>query len=94
MAINSYSAGQNVELRAEIRDPATRTLIDPPSVTCVVKPPTGANQTLTTTKESLGVYTANVTPNVEGVWTYKFTGTGVNPATDEKKFYCRASEVS
>ena len=53
---------------------------DPTTVTLTVTDPTGVVTTPSTTHVSTGTYTANVPCTADGIWTYKWVGTGT--ATD------------
>ena len=64
-------------------DQHIRTLTDPTTVTCLVKLRYVIGATATTytypatvTKDSTGIYHVDVTPTTEGIWDYRWVGTG------------------
>jgi len=49
---------------------------DPTTVTLTITDPTGTQTTPANSKVSTGVYTADVATTLDGIWLYKWTGTG------------------
>lgn len=87
---DEYLPGQVVTLTATIRNRAG-TLVDPDTVTCKVKNPAGTISTYTPTKDSVGVYSYNLTVNASGEWLYRFEGTGAATTSAETAFFVRDS---
>jgi gp6-like head-tail connector protein len=76
---------------------------DPTSVTLTVTDPTGAVTTPAVTKTGTGVYTATISCTTDGIWVYKWDGTGaasdiqegswtVGPSTLSQR-YCTVEEL-
>lgn len=65
--------------------------VDPGTVTCNVKAPSGALSTVAVTKDATGQYHADVTASESGTWAYQFVGTGTNKGADEGEFEVRKS---
>ncbi len=75
MSNASYPIGTQITLQGTFKDIAGN-LIDPTTVTCVVRTPDREEVSPSVTHASLGVYTANFTPSIIGGHSYKFQGTG------------------
>lgn len=72
----SYTIGNTVRLSVEFRDSAG-TLVDPTEVTCRVRSQrAAAAKALTVTRDAVGRYHADVTPDDHGTWAYRFKSTG------------------
>lgn len=71
--------GQTVTLQATFRD-AAGALVDP-VVTLTVEDPNGAVTTPATTNPSVGVFQADVTLDVAGYWSYRFSGVASGATT-------------
>lgn len=85
VSISAYTLGDQVRLSVVFTDdngPA-----DPTSVLCKVKDPEGAETTPSVARTDVGLYYADVTPDSEGRWKYRFEGTGVLVAADESEFF-------
>lgn len=72
--------------------------IDPTTVTLVMKPPTGANQTYTyaaaeLTKDSIGVYHREFSIDTAGTYRYRWTSAGVGQGSEEAWFQVRPRKV-
>lgn len=93
MADDEYDVGDVAQLTGTFRDVANA-LVDPTTTACVVKKPDGTSVSLTTTRASLGVYTAALTIDQTGVYWYRFTGTGAVAASGEKSLRVRARQVA
>lgn len=88
-----YYEGQTIEVRCLISDPDTGVAIDPTTVICTVKSPRGALTSPSVQKRVPGSYAASVLCSEDGVWSYRFEGTGTRIAVDEGRFFVRNSSV-
>ncbi len=84
-----YRLGQRVRLSVTFR--VDGVLTDPTTVTLKVMDPEGNIDTYvygvsTVQKESLGVYYADIIPDEEGEWNYRYEGTGTCTAVEEDSF--------
>jgi hypothetical protein len=84
----SYDKGDIVRCHATFYD-ETDTLVDPDIVTFKVKRPGGGTFVETAERSSTGLYTAEVAPTTEGVWKYRFEGTGDAAGAAEGSFYVK-----
>ena len=89
---NTYLSGSSVRMytKTGFKDSAG-TLTDPTTVSLIYRAPDGTETTITyagggVTKDSTGVYHADVTCSVVGDWYYRFVGTGAAVAVDEEHF--------
>lgn len=91
--MNSYHYGQGVRLRAEFRDPETRTLESPSTLpVCAVTKPDGSTLTPVVTEVSEGIFTARVVPTQaeQGVWVAAYSdpdGPGLDEASSERTYF-------
>ena len=92
MAINEYLPGQKVRISASFTNSAG-TEADPSDVILTVKAPTGVTSTPTVSRDSTGIYHADVTLNSAGQWHYRWTGSGVIVAAGETFLIVNESEV-
>ena len=95
MAVNTYDKGDTIRLKAEFKVSSVYT--DPTAVTLKVKNAAGVISTYTyalaeITKLSTGIYYKDISINDDGIWFYKFEGTGTVAAASEHKFEVRRSE--
>lgn len=92
---NAYDIGDLVEVSAAFAD-VDGAATDPTSVVCKVCDPLGVITTLSASHDSTGAYSAEVdlTDAYPGEWTYRFAGTGVCQAAEEKSFYVRTSKFA
>ena len=84
--MGSYFVGTAVVLTATFTTP-TKSPVDPTTVRLRVKDPTGVETDYTSpTYVSVGIYTQQITPNLTGIWSYRWEGTGAVVASSESKF--------
>ena len=79
-----YEIDTTIMLSGTFANSLTGQLLDPSDVTLFIQAPGQAEQTIplsALTHPSTGVYTYTLTPNISGVWKYKFQGTGNAVAT-------------
>jgi len=86
--MTDYAKGTQITLTATFSD-LEDVLTDPTTVECVVSLPTKETVSLSATRASLGVYTAEYTPEIKGGHMYKFRGTGVCPVAAYASFNVR-----
>ena len=92
--MNLYIVGQVVQLRARLSDPATgdpddpatQTAVDDPTEVITVYKPDGTNSAPALTHVSTGVYTALITVDQAGYWTYGSNSTGAAAGADKESF--------
>ena len=96
--MNSYDVGDLVRLTATFTNSAG-VVTDPTAVTCLLKLRYVIGSTATTytypaniTKDSTGVFHVDVTPTTEGIWDYRWVGTGTVQAAVEGAFNVPNSE--
>lgn len=95
--------GTAVELRVTLTDPDTNLPIDPTSIVCQIKAPSGTMKATLSgpTKESNGRYRWVVVPDEPGVWAWRVLGSGLYPAegvgpvpvAEEGRFFVKKSLV-
>lgn len=95
MSVNTYDKQDSVRLKVTFKVDSVN--IDPTTVTLRVKDSEGVTSVYTysgasVTKESTGVYYKDITVTTDGVWYYRFEGTGACQAASEHKFVVRKSE--
>ncbi len=91
-----HYVGDTIELVGEFRDPATRALVDPTTTICTVKKPDGGTFTPSTTRESLGIFTAQASAantDQEGEYVGEFKGTGANAGLDQFRYFVHPSGI-
>jgi len=86
-----YDIGDRVTLTANFTDAGTP--VEPTTVTCAVKAPSGTTTSPSVTNTS-GTYSATVDPDEQGAWYYRFTGTGTYVAAEEGTFRVRRRQVA
>lgn len=59
---------------------------DPDTVSVAVRDPSGATTAPAVTRINVGTYEATITPQITGVWKYKFTGTGAATSVNSDQF--------
>jgi len=94
-AINTYDIGDTIRLRATFTISGAAT--DPTTITLKVKNNSGTTSTYTyaggtVSKTSTGIYYKDISLTNDGVWYYRFEGTGAVAAASEGQFIVRASE--
>lgn len=94
--MNTYDIGNIVRCKGAFKDLAGAAF-DPLTVTAKIKTPLGAITTYVLgthaelIKDSTGNYRVNVPVNAQGVWAYRFEGTGANASAGENTFQVRES---
>lgn len=83
-----YDIGDVVKLAATFRDAAAQ-LADPSSVALRILKPDGTVVTPTPVRESLGLWSHDLSLDLSGWWTYRFIGSGANQASDEGRLFVR-----
>ena len=95
MAVTVYDIGKQVTVSATFRaaatPPAVGALTDPTTVVAKVRKPDGTVTALTVAHPSLGVFTATVTIDQSGAWTFRFEGTGALVSSVEQTVTVRTS---
>jgi uncharacterized protein YfaS (alpha-2-macroglobulin family) len=96
MANGLYDPGSTIRLGANFRSQGS--FADPTTVTLKVKDPTGVVTTYThpadLTKDAVGRYHRDLTPNTPGTWYYRFIATGAVAATIEESFRVRETVIA
>ena len=87
---NVYDIGDIVRVSVEFKN-LTGTLTDPTTVTLKYRDPSGVLTDWTVTageivKDGVGLYHADVSPTVAGIWAYRFVGVGTLQAAEEGTF--------
>ena len=90
--MNTYPEGSNVRFSVEFRTPPAGPLVDPTTVTFLIRrPDTGVVTTWTTipvvgtiVKDSTGKYHADFTCDFPGEWYYRWEGAGTYIGANEK----------
>lgn len=88
MATNTFRIGQVVRLSTRVQDVAGD-LAAPGSITLRIKDsdPSSAVSAVVPTNDGVGLYHYDLAVDLEGYWTYRWTTTGANAATDEREFF-------
>lgn len=86
-----YDIGDRVTLTANFTDAGSP--VQPTTVTCTVKAPSGMTTSSSVTNTS-GTYSAEVEPDEQGAWYYRFAGTGTYVAAGEGTFRVRRRRVA
>lgn len=91
--MNSYITGNLIELDASFRDLTTGLLSDPTAVTAWIKPPDGVTIDVSTNvvRNGVGEYKLPYTPLLNGLYTYRISGSGNVIAADEGTFTARTA---
>jgi hypothetical protein len=90
--LNEYNVGDLVRLTGEIAT-LGGIAVDPTTVACKVKPPSGTNIIYTYGADAFpvrveaGEYYVDVTATEAGEWWYGFFSTGTGQAAEEARFY-------
>jgi hypothetical protein len=95
MAVNTYDKGDTIRLWAYFKVSSVYT--DPTAIALKVKSAAGVTTTYTyalgtVTKSTTGIYYKDVSLTDDGIWYYRFEGTGTVAAAAEGKFEVRRSE--
>jgi hypothetical protein len=83
-----YTKGEEVRLTGTFTVGVT--LTDPGAVTLRVRDPEGTETTPATTQGGTGIYFADVTPALEGLYHYRFEGTAPAAGAAEGKLEVRS----
>jgi hypothetical protein len=89
--MNRYELGNVITISAEFTDGDTGDFVDPTTLTADVKDPLGVTTNYIVTsgqivRDELGKFSLDLEPDIRGVWTYKFIGTGANKGSKEGAF--------
>ena len=87
-----FDIGDRVRITATFTDLAGA-VADPTTVALTVKAPDGTLTSPSNSKDSTGVYHADVNPDASGTWWYRWTGTGALVAAEEGTFSVRQRQV-
>lgn len=82
---NSYIIGNQIKLSASFTNNAG-SLVNPTSVSLVIKKPDRTIETITPTNDSTGKYHFNYTPTMVGDYCYRFEATGSVVAASQNQF--------
>ena len=93
--MNTYIVGQVVFLRARLSDPSTGDPTDPTTqdpvddgtLALTVYKPDGTTETPSLSHASTGTYTASITADVEGAYTYASLSNGPAAGAGRGRFY-------
>jgi hypothetical protein len=88
----TYDIGDAVRVSVTFRNEAGA-LANPTSVTLTVRAPDETVTTVSNSTSTTGIYSGVVTPDAEGVWRYRFTGTGAVAQAQEGMFTVRRRRV-
>lgn len=91
-AINEHDIGDVVELEGKFTDVAGAPA-NPGAVALRVRKPDGSVLTPTPTSSVVGTWSATLSVDLSGWWTFRFIGTGANAAAEEGRFFVRAPIV-
>ncbi len=87
---NTYDEGAEVAIRAAFRD-ESEALVDPSLVVARVRAPDGTVTLPVVSRDSAGLYHADVVADQYGTWYYRFEGSGTFQAAGESGFGVRRS---
>jgi hypothetical protein len=95
MAVNTYDKGDSVRLKCTFTVNSVNT--DPTTITLRVKDSDGTIAVYTyaggtITKSAVGIYYKDVTVSNDGIWYWRYEGTGTVIAAGESSFIVRPSE--
>ena len=95
MATNTYDKGDAVRVKVTFTVKSVNT--DPTTITLRIKNPANVTTIYTygaaeITRDDTGIYYKEISVNDDGMYHYRFEGTGTVEATSEHKFKVRASE--
>lgn len=89
---NTYDIGDRVRLSATFEVDGTPT--DPDTIVVKVRDPSGNESSDTPTKEDTGDYYFDLTLDEDGVWYFRFEGTGAAEAAEESTFTVRTTHFT
>lgn len=75
--------GQNVSIDLHFRDPDTRGLIDPGTVSMIVQKPDDSEVLVEVERQSIGFYRGNFVPDVGGKWKWRAVSAAPGQAAKE-----------
>jgi uncharacterized protein YfaS (alpha-2-macroglobulin family) len=95
--MNVYDPGNVVTIFAEFTDKTSGDFVDPTTVTATVKNPLGVQTSYVVTsgqivRDDLGKYSLDLQPDLQGVWSYNWIGTGANKAAKPGAFKVAESQ--
>lgn len=91
--MSDWDIGDQVTISVSVYN-AAGTLADPTTVTLTVRKPDGTLTTPLVTKNSTGVYHADVFPDINGTWYYRWVGGGSMVVAEEGLFAVRERRVA
>lgn len=98
---NVYRRGAPVQLIGMFRDPAPGgDPVDPSVVTCRYRTPAGVETVeslpggTAIVREEMGRYVLTITATIEGIWRYRWSGTGAWASAEEAFFRVTPSQFS
>lgn len=95
---NTYDIGDVVRCQATFTNSAG-TALDPTGLTFKFKTPAGVVTTYTygvdgqLLRTTTGVYYVDLNVTIDGIWHYRFDGTGSGQGASENRFYARESNI-
>lgn len=95
--MNSYDPGNVITVNVEFADGDTGDFVDPTTVTAKVKDPRGVITNYVVTagqivKDAVGKYSLDIEPDLQGVWSYTWIGTGANKGSKQSEFQINESQ--
>jgi len=95
MPVNAYDIGDSVRLKATFTVSEVNT--DPTTITLKVKTPSGVTTSYTyaggqVTKQETGIYYKDINLDDDGMWYYRWEGTGTVIASEEHSLKVDPSE--
>lgn len=95
--MNTYDPGNVVTIFVEFTDKTSGDFVDPTTVTAEVKDPLGVITSYVVTsgqivRNELGKYSLDLEPELQGVWSYNWTGTGANKGAKAGAFKIAESQ--
>lgn len=95
--MNSYDPGNVVTISGEWTDADTGDFVDPTTVTVQVKNPLGLMTSYVVTsgqivRDELGKFSLDLEPDIQGIWSYNWIGTGANKGSKQSQFKINESQ--
>lgn len=90
--MTEFDIGDRVTLAATFTAPGATGHVQPTTVTCTVRSPSGTEQLLGVTNTN-ATYSAEFEPDEAGTWWYRFAGTGSYVVAEESAFSVRKRRV-
>ena len=91
MSATEYDVGDRVTIQATFTD-ENSVLTDPDTVQLEIKNPAGTVTTPSVSNPSTGVYEGSVLFDADGLWWYRWEGTGTVDAAEEGSMSVRESQ--